>query len=165
MRLKAEAIFDFEAIDEQNQNKIVREYRDQYKAISEILDRHPEILEMAHRDLAKLSNATSRRGRKAEFTSENLLRAILVMQREGLDYREASVRIAESETLQNFCRLRGKRTIDFTLLNRAYGVLRPETWEMMNHALALAAVASRDRGHDLVPKTCIPAGEMLFSRI
>jgi len=29
----------------------------------------------------------------------------------------------------------------------------------------VAAVASRHRGHDLVPKTCIPAGEMLFSRI
>jgi IS5 family transposase len=141
MRLKAEAVFEFGSPDGQNQNKIVREYRDQYKAISEILDGRPEILEMAHRDLAKLSKATSRRGRKAGFTSENLLRAIIVMQREGLDYREASVRIAESETLQNFCRLRRKRTIDFTLLNKTYGVIRPETWEMMNHALALGAVA------------------------
>lgn len=125
----------------QNENKIVREYREQYKEISEILDCRPEILDMAHRDLGKLSRTTSRRGRKAEFTSENLLRAIIVMQIEGLDYREASVRIAESETLQNFCRLLKKRTIDFTLLNKAYGVLQPETWEMMNHALALRAVA------------------------
>ena len=63
------------------------------------------------------------------------------MQREGLDYREASVRIAESETLQNFCRLLKKPTIDFTLLNKAFGALRAETWEMMNHILALGAVA------------------------
>jgi IS5 family transposase len=141
MRLKAEALLQFGSGDDQHQNKIVREYRNQYKVIGRILDERPEILEMAHRDLAKLSKATSRRGRKADFTSENLLRAILVMQREGLDYREASVRIAESETLQDFCRLIKKRTIDFTLLNKAYGALRPETWEMMNHALGLGAVA------------------------
>ncbi len=141
MRLKAEAILEFGSHDDQRQNKIVREYRNQYKVVGEILDKHPEILEMAHRDLAKLSRATSRRGRTADFTSENLFRAILVMQREGLDYREASVRIAESETLQNFCRLIKKRSMDFTLLNKAYGALRPETWEMMNHVLALGAVA------------------------
>ena len=109
MRLKAEAIFEFGTDGDRRPNKIVRQYRDEYKALSEILDKHSEILEMAHRDLAKLSQATSRRGRKADFTSENLFRAVLVMQREGLDYREASVRIAESETLQNFCRLIKKR--------------------------------------------------------
>jgi len=141
MRLKAEAILKFGADDDQRPNKIVGEYRDEYKAFGEILDNHPQILEMAHRDLAKLSKGTSRRGRKAGFTSENLFRAILVMQREGLDYREASVRIAESDTLQNFCRLITKQTIDFTLLNKAFGALQPETWEMMNHALGLGAVA------------------------
>ena len=141
MRLRAKAVFEFWSDDDQRQNKIVREYRNQYKVVGEILDKHPEILEMAHRDLAKLSRATSRRGRTADFTSENLFRAILVMQREGLDYREASVRIAESETLQNFCRLVKKRSIDFTLLNKAFGAIRPETWEMMNHVLALGALA------------------------
>ena len=109
--------------------------------LSDILNDHPKILETVHRDLQQLSKATSRRGRKAVFTSENLLRAIVVMQREGLDYREASVRIAESETLQRFCRLLRKPTIDFTLLNKAFGALRPETWEMMNHILALGALA------------------------
>ena len=141
MRLKTEAILDFGPVDGQNQNKIIREYRREYKVVGEILDERPEILDMAHRDLAKLDKAISRRGRKADFTSENLLRAILVMQREGLDYREASVRIAESETLQNFCRLRRKRTIDFTLLNKAFGALQPETWEMMNHVLGLRALS------------------------
>ncbi len=141
MRLKAEAVFEFVLDDDQQQNKIVREYRLEYKLVGEILDQRPEILEMVHRDLAKLSKATSRRGRKADFTSENLFRAILVMQREGLDYREASIRIAESETLQNFCRLIKKRSIDFTLLNKAYGAIRPETWETINHHLAFSAVA------------------------
>ena len=141
MRLKAEAILEFGSGDEQQQNNIVREYRDEYKTISEILDRHPDILQRAHCDLEKLSKSTSRRGRKAVFTTENLFRAIVVMQREGFDYREASVRIAESDTLQHFCRLLKKRTIDYTLLNKAFNALQPGTWERMNHYLALGAVA------------------------
>jgi IS5 family transposase len=138
MRIIAEAILEFGAADEQ-QIEIVRDYRDEYKTVSELLDREPKVLEMVHRDLDALSQSTSPRGRKAVFTSENLFRAILVMQREGLDYREASVRIAESETLQNFCRLLKKSTIDFTLLSKAYGVIQPETWENINHLLALNA--------------------------
>ena len=143
MRLKAEAIFDFTLDGDQQLNKIVREYRQEYKLIGEILDRQPKILEMVHRDLANLSKAaSSRRGRKADFTSQNLFRAILVMQHEGLDYREASIRIAESQTLQNFCRLIKKRTIDFTLLNKAFCAIQPETWETINNQLAFAAVAN-----------------------
>ncbi len=140
MRLKAEAVFELWSDDNREQNKIVRQYREEYKRIGRILDESPNILEMAHGDLEKLSKATSPRGRRPDFTSENLFRAILVMQREGLDYRETSVRIAESETLQNFCRMIKKRTIDYTLLNKAYGAIRPETWEMINQRLALQAI-------------------------
>ena len=141
MRLEAEAVLEFGLYDDQRQTKIIRDYRQEYKAVDEILDRHPEILRLVHGDLAKLSKGSSRRGRKADFTSENLLRAILVMQREGFGYREASIRIAESETLQNFCRLVKKQTIDFTLLNKAFSALRPETWEAINQMLGLGAVA------------------------
>jgi len=150
MRLKAEAILDFGWDDEQPQNRMVREYREEYERIGQILDGTPKVLEMAHQDLGGLSKATSPRGRKPVFTSENLFRAILVMQREGFDYREASVRIAESETLQRFCRLLKKRTIDFTLLNKAFGAIRPETWEAINNVLALKAVADESISVDHV---------------
>lgn len=140
MRVKAEAILDFGWDDDRADNRTVRDYRREYKTLSEILDRRPEILDLVHRDLERLSKATSQRGRKPIFTSENLFRAVLVMQREGLDYRQASVRIAESETLQQFCRLLKKPTIDFTLLNKAFAAIRPETWERINHLLALSAV-------------------------
>jgi len=140
MRIKAGAILEFGAADEQP-IEIVREYRDEYKALSKLLDQQPKILEMVHCDLDRLSKSTSPRGRKAVFTTENLFRAILVMQREGIDYREASVRIAESETLQSFCRLLKKSTIDFTLLNKAFGVIQPATWENINHLLALNALS------------------------
>jgi IS5 family transposase len=140
MRVKAEAILEFGVADEQ-QIEIVREYRDEYKTVSGILDEHPKILDLVHQDLDRLCKSTSRRGRKAVFTSENLFRAVLVVQREGLNYREASVRIAESDTLQSFCRLLKKSTIDFTLLSKAFGVIQPETWEMINHLLALKGLS------------------------
>jgi len=49
--------------------------------------------------------------RTPDFTSEHLFRALLVMHLEAIDYRETTIRIAESETLQNFCRLVKKETI------------------------------------------------------
>ena len=141
MRLKAEPVLEFGLGDDQRQTKIIREYHEEYKAVGEILDGRPEILEMVHGDLAKLSKASSPQGRKADFTSENLFRAVLVMQREGFDYREASIRIYESDVLQSFCRLIKKRSIDFTLLSKAYSAIQPQTWESINQMLGLQAVA------------------------
>jgi len=140
MRAKAEAIIDFGPSNGRTNDKIVQQYRQDYKRINEILDQHPEILERVHRDLQKLSKATTRRGRNATLTSENLFRAVLVKQLEGLGYREASVRIAESETLQSFCRLLKRSTINYSLINRAFCAIEPETWEAVNHQLGLQAV-------------------------
>ena len=64
MRIIAEAILEFGAADEQPIG-IVREYRDEYKTVSGLLDQEPNILEMVHRDLDALSQSTSPRGRKA----------------------------------------------------------------------------------------------------
>ena len=50
MRIKAEAILEFGVADEQP-NEIVRKYRDEYKLISQILDKQPKILEWVHHDL------------------------------------------------------------------------------------------------------------------
>ena len=72
MRVKAEAILDFGWADDLADNQTVRDYRQEYKALSEILDRRGEILDLVHRDLEQLSKATSHRGRKPAFTSENL---------------------------------------------------------------------------------------------
>ena len=71
MRIKSEAILEFGDADEKS-NEIVREYRDEYKSLSETLDKQPKILELVHCDLKQISTSTSRRGRKADFTSENL---------------------------------------------------------------------------------------------
>ncbi len=84
MRRKSDNVLQLWATDDSRQNKVVCEYRNEYKMVSDILDSHPEILEMVQCDLKKLSQSRTKRGRKPTFTSEDLLRAIIVMQREGL---------------------------------------------------------------------------------
>ena len=57
--------------------KIVLQYRNKYCAISEQLDENPQLLALLHRDLQLLSS--SKKGRKSEYTSEQILRALIVM--------------------------------------------------------------------------------------
>jgi IS5 family transposase len=137
MRKKTEACFStlFQT-DDEKELSIVKEYHDQYKHADQILSTMPEVLQRAHDDFAKLSHATDRE-READFTSENLLRAIIVMGTEGLTLRETTLRIYESEFLQKFCRLTKKNTIDYTLLDRAFNALEPETWEIINRCFAI----------------------------
>ena len=140
MRRKRECILSFVGNADQLP-KTVREYREKYKGISLILDKHPEILDRVHRDLAKLSEG-DRHGRSGDFTSETLLRALVVMMAEGLSYRETVVRIADSEFLQDFIRTRKKATMDHTFLNRAFKAVRPATWKRVNDILGHGSVES-----------------------
>jgi IS5 family transposase len=121
--------------------KTVREYREKYKGVSQILDDHQELLDLVHEDLKRLS-AGNRRGRKGDFSSETILRALVVHAIEGLSLRETVVRIAESDFLQDFLRTRKKAVMDFTFLDKCFHAVRPATWKRVNAALARAAVKS-----------------------
>lgn len=138
MRLKSiqEQYFDF---TEKSTLKVVTEYREKYWALSEMLDENPDLLTLAHRDWAKLLSS-SREGR-AGYTSEQLLRALLVMFIEGDSYRDVVIRIDTSEFLRHFVRLGFKPTMDFTFLNKAFCVLSAKTLEAMNQGVAGYAIA------------------------
>ena len=58
MRRKKEAVLCFESNDD-GLPKVVRDYRARYRAISQVLDDNPEILEAVHQDLQKLSQGDS----------------------------------------------------------------------------------------------------------
>lgn len=137
MRPKRDAVLCFEW-SSASELKIVRTHRRKYKEISAILDRNPAVLALAHGDLKTLSQG-GRKGRRAQFTSENLLRALIVHTLEGDDLRGTIVRIAESPFLQDFLRLGNRRVMDFTFLDRAFNAIRPETWKQINDALATEA--------------------------
>lgn len=139
MRPKNDPAIRFDWPDFSCQPKIVNEDVLKYKRISELLDETPEILALAHRDLERLSTK-GKKGRKAKFTSENLFRALIVLQTEGDSLRGTIIRIGQSPFLQDFLRLGNRPAMDFTFLERAMKAVRPETWKAINEALASAGV-------------------------
>lgn len=138
MRRKKEAVFCFEWSDE-GLPKVVRDYRARYRAISQVLYENPQILDLVHKDLQKLSHGDSR-GREGDYTSENILRALIVQHIEGLPFREAVIRIGSDPFLQDFLRMRKKAVMDFTFLDRCFLAIRPKTWERVNELLGRHAV-------------------------
>ena len=93
----------------ESSRKVVREYLAKYEAISQVLDDNPQILDRAHEDFKKLSErgdgAADNRDRSASYTSENLLRALIVLCVEQESYRDCVVRIDRTDCLKQFCRL------------------------------------------------------------
>ena len=118
--------------------KIVNDYREKYGVLSMILDDNPDLLAQAHQDWVQLLS-TSDAGRDG-YTSEQLLRALIVMFIEGKSYRNTIVLIDNSEFLQHFVRLGVKSTMDFTFLNRAYSALGATTIDTMNAILTGYAI-------------------------
>jgi IS5 family transposase len=151
MRRMQEAVLPLAAGDE-HLPKTVREVREKYKGVSRILDKHPEILVAAHEDLKKLSHGGSkegqggrqnkgRKGRSGDFTSENILRALVVHAIEGGSFRDTERLIAESEFLQDFVRTRKKAALEYSFLDRCFQAIGPATWKQINELLGLKAEA------------------------
>jgi IS5 family transposase len=111
--------------------KIVKEHRKKYERIDGILRENPAILNRLHADLEK-TLSSSDKGRRSVYTSEEILRCLIVMFLEGASYRDVVIRIEESEFLRNFAGLGWKPMMDFSFLSRAFACVPPETWEFVN---------------------------------
>jgi len=144
MRRKKEAVLSFESNDD-GLPKVVRDYRKRYRAISQVLDDNPKILAAVHGDILKLSAGDSR-GRNGDFTSENILRALVVQHIEGLPFRDAVIRIGGDGFLQDFLRMRKKMVMDFTFLNKCFLAIEPKTWKGINEHLGQYGVVGRGVG-------------------
>jgi IS5 family transposase len=134
MRLRSthQQYFDF---TQKSRLKVVNEYREKYKLISHLLDDNPRLVSRVHQDLATLLS-DSKQGRKSEYTSEQILRSLLVMFIERASYREVVIRIENSEFLQCFVGLGIQPMVDFSFLNKAFGILSERTWQALNRLLA-----------------------------
>lgn len=119
--------------------KITQEYRARYQAISALLDANRELLALAHGEWARLLSS-SPKGRRSDYTSEQLLRALLAMVLEDTDFRGVVVQIENSEFLQYFVRLGPEGVMDYSFLNRACNALSPRAWEALNLLLSGYAV-------------------------
>lgn len=139
MRQKREAVLSFAVIDSA-QPKIVVQRVEKYKRLDDRLNQHPEVLTPVHRDLATLSRG-GRKGRKGDYTSETILRALIVMMVENLPLRKTIALIGTSPFLQDFIRLGGRPVMDFTFLDKCFNAIEPETWQQVNDVLARQAAA------------------------
>jgi IS5 family transposase len=134
-----EAVLSFESSDDKLP-KVIRDYRARYRAISQVLDDNPDILSAVHKDILALSEGDSS-GREGDYTSENILRALLVQHLEGLPFRETIIRIGSDPFLQDFLRMRKRAVMDFTFLDRCFLAIHPETWRRVNQRLGQYGVA------------------------
>lgn len=119
--------------------KVTRDYHQKYEAVDRILAETPKILTVFHRDVSRVLSKAGRK-RRAHFTSDHLLRAILVMEIEGLPYRETVVRIDDSHFLRRFVRVYDDEVMDHSLLCKAYKAVSPATWKEMNQLLGRYAI-------------------------
>jgi IS5 family transposase len=148
MRRKKEAVLCFESRDD-GLPKVVRDYRARYHAISQVLDANHAVLTAVHNDLVKLSQGDST-GREGDYTSENILRALIVQHCEGLSFRDTVIRIGSEPFLQDFLKMRKKAVMDFTFLDKCFLAIQPETWKRVNEALGRYGVAQGAVSPDVI---------------
>src|SRR3972149_4995557 len=134
MRIKStkQQYFDF---SHESSLKVVNEYREKYNLLSQLLDKNPQVVSLVHQDVAELLSQ-SKKGRKSGYTSEQILRSVIVQFVEQSRFRDVVVLIANSEFLHNFVRLGVKHMMDYSFLNKAYGIISEKTWEAINQVVA-----------------------------
>ena len=117
-------------------NKTVAAYRAKYGALNDLLLANPEVLDLVHADFGRWLS-TSASGREAKYTSEEILRALVVMFVEGDGYRDLAVRIENSEFLRGFVGLGFRKPMmDFSFVAKAFAALSGDTWQAVNASLA-----------------------------
>jgi len=117
-------------------SKVVQAYYAKYDAINSILLANPKILDLAHADFCQYLSESDQ-GRDGDYTSEEILRALIVMFIEQDSFRDAVVRIETSEFLRRFIGLGFCRaTMDFSFLGKAFSALSSQTWEAINQELS-----------------------------
>jgi IS5 family transposase len=134
MRIKSEKqqYMDFSC---ESTLKVVSEYRKKYNLLSRLLDNNPRLVCLVHHDLAKMLSR-SNKGRKSIYTSEQILRCLIVQFVEQHSFRDVVVLIENSEFLRNFVRLGVNHMMDYSFLNKAYGIIGEKTWQAINYAVA-----------------------------
>ncbi len=123
----------------ESRSKTVQAYENKYNRISEILDENPEILDLVDYELKGLCRP-GRKGRKSTYTSEILLRTMIVHQLESLALRDTEILLSHNIFLQDFIRLGIRKAPSYALICLALKAVRPQTWEKVNKAFTLYAL-------------------------
>jgi len=110
--------------------------------VSTVLDQAPKLLDLLHKDLEKTLEYVNRtnRGRRPEYTTDNVLRVLICQVLEGASFREIVVRIDDSNFLRRFTRIDNGPMMDYTTLCNFKNAIGGDTWKAVNCCLAKHAV-------------------------
>ncbi len=120
--------------------KVTNDYFRRYAAIDQILRETPEVLDLVHRDLKKAIEGERKRNRRFDYTSETVLRMVIVQVLEDEDQRGLVIRIDDGGFLRRFVGIYNGKMMNYTTYCRLKNCIRPETWKRINRALGKAAV-------------------------
>jgi len=115
------------------------EMAQQLKSISQFLDDHCAIVDLAAKDLC--GNTALSSGRKG-LTAESILRAALLKQMMGLSYEKLSFYLIDSISYRSFTRLSCDVISPSALQANIVKITAP-TWERINHILSASAAKQK----------------------
>jgi IS5 family transposase len=110
-----------------SKNRVTRELR----AISEILEAHPESLEGVYKDLARSRRVdTGRDG----MTAEQVLRCAILKQYRSLTYEELEFHLEDSQSFRAFAKMRTGQKPSASTLQENIKALSVESWMAVHEA-------------------------------
>jgi IS5 family transposase len=131
MRIKVKVQMNF-FINVFREQKIVKQIHSKYNQIDALLQKNPEILTAVHKDLKAYGDSAKRR---SKYSSEQVLRMIIVKCIEQLSYRDLIVRVNESDFLRNFTLIGMGEIMSYAFVNGAVKLLHERTWFKINELL------------------------------
>jgi IS5 family transposase len=120
---------------------VVNQYHTQYNSIDKILEGHPKLLDLFHRDLINYGSST---GRESGYSSEQVLRMLLVKCIEGLSFRDLIIRVCDSDFLRYFIRIgMTDKLMSFGFLDGAFKCIKESTWKEINELVEKTALKEK----------------------
>jgi len=107
-------------------------------AMSAVLDQQPQVVGLVHKDLTA-RGVSGKKGREG-MTAEQVVRAMLVKQMNGLSYLELAVHLADSQSYSTFCRLEPGVSPKKSALQSNIKRVRSQTWEAVNRLIVQCAI-------------------------
>lgn len=113
----------------QTRNKTVLDYQKRYLKIDNLLNNNPQILRSFHKNIKSIG---SDEGRNAIFSSDTLLRGLIIRILEESSLRDTSIRLNNDLFLRSFAKIGMGPVPDFRLLHMVEKHLSSDLWGRIN---------------------------------
>jgi len=130
------------------------------KAIDQLLDEIPEILDLVNADI---NSGASNKGRPTEISAEQILRSAILMQLRGLPYRQLAAELDVNGLYRKFTRFYERKIPHFTQLNDLIKMISPQTMEQVNEAIVKIGIKKKvENGKSIRLDTTVSQTNILY---